>query len=86
MRYILIFTALWSQAVFAESKILINKSDQQYVVIPDCQVQEGATDILVRRLKVGAAVHVRYGRKRERCAIIEVYELTNEVSYANGKG
>ena len=86
MRYILILTALLSQAVYANSKILINKSDQRYVVIPDCQVQEDVTDIMVRRLKVGAAVHVKYGRKRERCAIVDVYELTSEVSYANGKG
>ena len=86
MRYILILTALLSQAVYADSKILINKSDQRYVVIPDCQVQEDVTDIMVRRLKVGAAVYVTYGRKRERCAIIDVYELTSEVSYANGKG
>ena len=51
MRYILILTALLSQAVYADSKILINKSDQRYVVIPDCQVQEDVTDIMVETLK-----------------------------------
>jgi hypothetical protein len=44
------------------------------VVIPDCQISEDVKDVKVRRLHVGAPVHMKHKGRRVRCRIEEIEE------------
>lgn len=66
---------LLSAPAFGANGILIQKGNQQYVVIPDCQVSKDVEDVKVRRLHVGASVHMKHKGRLVRCRIEEIKEL-----------
>jgi len=72
-KYILT-AALLSAPAFGANSILIQKGNQQYVVIPDCQIFEDVKDIKIRHLHVGAPIHMRHEGRRVRCRIEEIIE------------
>ena len=73
--YKYILTALLLSApAFGANSILIQKGNQQYVVIPDCQITEDVKDIRIRHLHVGAPVHMKHKGRRVRCRIEEIIE------------
>jgi len=65
---------LLSAPAFGANGILIQKGNQQYVVIPDCQISEDVKDIRIRHLHVGAPVHIKHKGRRVRCRIEEILE------------
>ena len=70
-----ILTALLLSApAFGANSILIQKGNQQYVVVPDCQITEDVKDIKIRHLHVGAPIHMRHEGRRVRCRIEEIEE------------
>ena len=69
-----ILAALLSAPAFGANSILIQKGNQQYVVIPDCQITEDVKDIRIRHLHVGAPVHMKHRGRRVRCRIEEIIE------------
>ena len=64
-----------SAPAFGANGILIQKGNQQYVVIPDCQISEDVKNVKVRRLHVGAPVHMKHKGRLVRCRIEEIEEL-----------
>lgn len=66
---------LLSLQASADTKILIEKADQQYVVIPDCAVSEDVTQVAIQRLRVGAPVYMRHKGRQVRCTIEDFYKL-----------
>mgnify|MGYP003120780455 FL=1 len=75
MRKLLVAVLLLSLQASADTKILIEKADQQYVVIPDCAVSEDVTQVAVQRLRVGAPVYIRHKGRQVRCTIEDFYKL-----------
>ena len=63
---------LLSAPAFGANGILIQKGNQQYVVIPDCQISEDVKDIRIRHLNVGAPVHMKHKGRLVRCRIEEI--------------
>ena len=75
MNKFLLAAMLLSTPAFGANGILIQKGKQQYVVIPDCQVSKDVKDVKVRRLHVGAPVHMKHKGRLVRCRIEEIEEL-----------
>ena len=75
MRKILVAVLLLSLQASADTKILIEKADQQYVVIPNCNVSEDVTQVAVHKLRVGAPVYMRHKGRQVRCTIEDFYKL-----------
>jgi hypothetical protein len=65
MRILIAIVAMLCLQASADTKILIEKADQQYVVIPSCNVSEDVTQVAIHKLRVGAPVYMRHkGRLR----------------------
>lgn len=75
MNKYIVAAMLLSASAFGANGILIQKGNQQYVVIPDCQISEDVKDVKVRRLHVGAPVHMKHKGRLVRCRIEEIEEL-----------
>ena len=75
MRKLLVAIMLLSLQAAANTKILVEKADQQYVVIPDCTVSEDVTQVSLRWLRVGAPVYMRHKGRQVRCTIEDFYKL-----------
>ena len=75
MNKYIVAAMLLSAPAFGANGILIQKGNQQYVVIPDCQISEDVKDVKVRRLHVGAPVHMKHKGRLVRCRIEEIEEL-----------
>ena len=75
MRKLLVAVLLLSLQTSADTKILIEKADQQYVVIPDCAVSEDVTKVRVSRLQVGAPVFVKHKDRQVRCTVEDYYQV-----------
>lgn len=74
MRNILVAACLLCLQASADTKILIEKASQQYVVIPDCYIPPDA-EVTIKRLRRGASVYLNDGQKRVRCEIEDFYQL-----------
>ncbi len=66
---------LLSLQASANTKILIEKADQQYVIIPDCYISEDVTKVRVSRLQVGAPVFVKHKDRQVRCTVEDYYQV-----------
>ena len=75
MRKLLVAVMLLSLQASANTEILVEKADQQYVVVPDCAVSEDVTQVAVQRLRVGAPVYIRHKGRQVRCTIEDFYKL-----------
>jgi hypothetical protein len=75
MRILIAIVAMLCLQASADTKILIEKADQQYVVIPSCNVSEDVTQVAVYRLRVGASVYMRHKGRQVRCTIEDFYKL-----------
>jgi hypothetical protein len=75
MQKLLVAILLLSLQASADTKILIEKADQQYVVIPSCNVSEDVTQVAIQRLRVGAPVYIRHNGRQVRCTIEDFYKL-----------
>ena len=75
MRTLIVAVMLLSLQASADTKILIEKADQQYVVIPDCAVSEDVTQVAIHKLRVGAPVYMRHKGRQVRCTIEDFYKL-----------
>ena len=75
MRKLLVAILLLSLQASADTKILIEKADQQYVVVPDCEVSEDVTQVAVQRLRVGAPIYMKHQGRQVRCTIEDFYKL-----------
>lgn len=74
MRNFILAAVLLSAPAFGASGILIQKGDQRYLIIPDCNISEDMEDIKVRRLYVGAPIHIKHNKRKIRCRIEEILE------------
>jgi hypothetical protein len=74
MRKFILATVLLSAPALGANGILIQKGNQQYVVIPDCQISEDVKDVRIRHLHIGAPVHMKYKGRKVRCRIEEIIE------------
>ena len=74
MRKFILAAVLLSAPAFGANGILIQKGNQQYVVIPDCQISEDVKDVRIRHLHIGAPVHMKYKGRKVRCRIEEIIE------------
>ena len=75
MRKLLVAVMLLSLQASADTKILIEKADQQYVVVPDCAVSEDVTQVTLRWLRVGAPIYMKHQGRQVRCTIEDFYKL-----------
>jgi hypothetical protein len=75
MRKLLVAVMLLSLQASADTKILIEKADQQYIVIPSCNVSEDVTQVAVHKLRVGAPVYIRHKGRQVRCTIEDYYQV-----------
>ena len=75
MRKLLVAVMLLSLQASADTKILIEKADQQYIVIPDCYISEDVTKVRVSRLQVGAPIFVKHNNRQMRCTVEEYYQI-----------
>ena len=75
MRKLLVAVMLLSLQASANTKILVEKADQQYVVIPDCYISEDVTKVRVSRLQVGAPVFIKQKDRQVRCTIENYYQV-----------
>jgi len=75
MRTLLVAVMLLSLQASADTKILIEKADQQYVVIPSCDISEDVTKVRVSRLQVGAPVFVKHKDRQVRCTVEDYYQV-----------
>ena len=75
MRKLLVAIMLLSLQASANTKILVEKADQQYVVIPDCYISEDVTKVRVSRLQVGAPVFVKHKDRQVRCTVENYYQV-----------
>jgi len=75
MRILIAIAAMLCLQASADTKILIEKADQQYVVIPSCNISEDVTQVAVHRLRVGAPVYMRHKGRQVRCTIEDFYKL-----------
>ena len=75
MRKLLVAVMLLSLQASADTKILIERADQQYVVIPSCNVSEDVTQVAIHKLRVGAPVYMRHKGRQVRCTIEDFYKL-----------
>jgi len=75
MRKLLVAVMLLSLQASADTKILIEKADQQYVVIPSCNVSEDVTQVAVHKLRVGAPIYMKHQGRQVRCTIENFYKL-----------
>ena len=75
MRKLLVAVMLLSLQASANIKILVEKADQQYVVIPSCNVSEDVTQVAVQRLRVGAPIYVKHEGRQVRCTIKGYYQV-----------
>jgi hypothetical protein len=74
MRKFILAAVLLSAPALGANGILIQKGNQQYVVIPDCQISEDVKDVRIRHLHIGAPVHMKYKGRKVRCRIEEIIE------------
>jgi hypothetical protein len=74
MNKYIVAAMLLSAPAFGANGILIQKGNQQYVVIPDCQISEDVKDVRIRHLHVGAPIHMKHEGRRVRCRIEEIIE------------
>jgi len=74
MNKYIVAAMLLSAPAFGANGILIQKGNQQYVVIPDCQISEDVKDVRIRHLHIGAPVHMKYKGRKVRCRIEEIIE------------
>jgi len=76
MRNILLFIALFamSAASAASTNVLVEFRNNQYVIIPNCEVR-GADEVIVYSLKKGGALKVRYDDQFVRCRILDIERL-----------
>lgn len=74
MRKFILTVMLLSAPALGANGILIQKGNQQYVVIPDCQISEDVKDVRIRHLHIGAPVHMKYKGRKVRCRIEEIIE------------
>ena len=74
MNKYIVAAMLLSAPAFGANGILIQKGNQQYVVIPDCQISEDVKDVRIRHLHIGAPVHMKHKGRRVRCRIEEIEE------------
>ena len=74
MNKYIVAAVLLSAPAFGANGILIQKGNQQYVVIPDCQITEDVKDVRIRHLHIGAPVHMKYKGRKVRCRIEEIIE------------
>ena len=75
MRKLLVAVMLLSLQASANTKILVEKADQQYVVIPSCNVSEDVTQVSLRWLRVGAPIYVKHEGRQVRCTIEDYYQV-----------
>ena len=75
MNKYIVAAMLLSAPALGANGILIQKGNQQYVVIPDCQISEDVKNVKVRRLHVGAPIHMKHKGRLVRCRIEEIEEL-----------
>jgi hypothetical protein len=75
MQKLLVAVMLLSLQASADTKILIEKADQQYVVIPSCNVSEDVTQVAVYKLRVGAPIYIRHKGRQVRCTIEDYYQV-----------
>jgi hypothetical protein len=75
MRILIAIVAMLCLQASADTKILIEKADQQYVVIPSCNVSEDVTQVAIHKLRVGAPVYMRHKGRQVRCTIEDFYKL-----------
>jgi len=75
MRKLLVAVLLLSLQASANTKILVEKADQQYVVVPDCAVSEDVTQVSLRWLRVGAPIYVKHQGRQVRCTIEDYYQV-----------
>ena len=75
MRKLLVAVMLLSLQASANTKILVEKADQQYVVVPDCVVSEDVTQVSLRWLRVGAPIYVKKEGRQVRCTIEDYYQV-----------
>ena len=75
MRKLLVVILLLSLQASADTKILIEKADQQYVVVPDCTISEDVTQVSLRWLRVGAPIYIKHQGRQVRCTIEDFYKL-----------
>jgi hypothetical protein len=76
MRNVLLLIALFamSAASAASTNVLVEFRNNQYVIIPNCEVR-GADEVLVSNLKRGALLKVRFNDQFVRCRILEIERL-----------
>ena len=76
MRNILLLIALFAipAASAASTNVLVEFRNNQYVIIPNCEVK-GADEVIVYSLKKGGALKVRYDDQFVRCRILDVERL-----------
>ena len=75
MRKLLVAVMLLSLQASANTKILVEKADQQYVVVPDCAVSEDVTQVSLRWLRVGASIYFKHKGRQVRCTIEDYYQV-----------
>ena len=75
MRKLLVAVMLLSLQASANTKILVEKADQQYVVVPDCTVSEDVTQVSLRWLRVGAPIYMNHQGRQVRCTIEDYYQV-----------
>jgi hypothetical protein len=75
MQKLLVAVMLLSLQASANTKILVEKADQQYVVVPDCAVSEDVTQVSLRWLRVGAPIYVKQEGRQVRCTIEDYYQV-----------
>jgi hypothetical protein len=74
MNKYIVAAVLLSAPAFGANGILIQKGNQQYVVIPDCKISEDVKDVSIRHLHVGAPVLMKHKGRRVRCRIEQIEE------------
>ena len=74
MRKFILTVMLLSAPALGANGILIQKGNQQYVVIPDCQISKDVKDVRIRHLHIGAPVHMKYKGRKVRCRIEKIIE------------
>ena len=74
MRILLPVVALLCLQASADTKILIEKANKRYIVIPDCYVPPDA-EVTINKLRKGAPVRLSGTNKKVRCEIQDFYQI-----------
>ena len=76
MRKLLVAVMLLSLQASANTKILVEKADQQYVVSSGAAtVSEDVTQVSLRWLRVGAPIYMNHQGRQVRCTIEDYYQV-----------